>query len=306
MNNQVALKHFKLAIEKFYKKKFSRAEKLMEQYSKDIDYTLFDRLDNRDIKNPLVSVIIVAYQTNQLLLNCLYSFSDQIETSFEIIVVDNGGNKQIQEELRHLNILHIKCPCNFFLSEGRNIGFYFSQGKIIAFLDDDAVVSTNYVESIIEAFSTYNICGFRGRVLTKTRNDRNIGISHYDLGDIPVPSVINTEGNSAFRKDIYNEFGGMNPLLFGHEGLEFSYRISVKYGENYTIYWPKTVIYHDYANNDEKLKNKSIRHQLMKKYVLKKFPDIKKYNKRLKNYIIDENSKKMAELLIERKKQFII
>ena len=67
------------------------------------------------------------------------------------------------------------------------------------------------------------------------------------------PADVDTEGNSAFRTSTYREMGGMDPLLFGMEGTELSYRIRQQRGEYRTMYWPGAVIRHDYASTDGKL-----------------------------------------------------
>lgn len=295
-----ALQNFRLARESFSEEKFSNAENLMKSYRKYVNYDLFTKTDNRKIEQPLISVIIVAYQTNQLLLDCLNSLSLQTDDKFEIIVVDNGGNESVEEKLKESSILYIKCSGNMILSEGRNIGVHFAKGEIIAFLDDDATVPNNYVESIRGAFEIYDIIGLRGRVLPKTGDKNNSLIHHYDLGNTVVPSDVNVEGNSAFRKEVYEKMGGMEPLLFGHEGYELSYRISKKYGKYALIYWPETVIFHDF-DDDKKVKTKNIRHALMKRYVVKKFHGIKKYRREMKGFLKDNNSRKEGNALIKRK-----
>ena len=313
--NRLALDRFNEAVQLFYAERFRKAWKVMEYYRKNIDYGLFEVIDNRETASPLsaknvsspfpanpapsVSVLIVAYDTNRLLLECLDSLARQSSGDYEVIVIDNGFNDAAAGRLREMNLLYIKVPQNLFLSEGRNAGARFARGKIIAFLDDDALVPDDYIETITEAFRRYDICGFRGRVLEKTKNRNNEQLRHYDLGDSPVPSIINTEGNSAFLREIYDRFDGMDPLLFGHEGWDFSYRVSREKGENSFIYWPETIIYHDYADTESKLGSKSGRHRLMSNYIKKKHPGAAEYRKKMKRFITED--KDHAESLIGRK-----
>ena len=299
-SQQEALLYFKQAIDYFKIRQFKKAEKLMYLYRSNINYNLFEKTDNRKLKQPLVSVIIVAYKINQLLLDCLYSLFYQTEKKFEIIVVDNGGNVSIQEKIKTLNILYINNPQNLILSEGRNIGVHFSKGEIVAFLDDDALASDNYISSIIEAFTTYKIIALRGKVLPKTKNINNVSISHYNLGDLPIPAIINTEGNSAFKKSIFLEMNGMNPLLFGHERMELSFRITRKYGRFVLIYNPETIVFHDYASGEDKLKTKSERSALMDSYIRKQFSRVRKYRKQMEKFLHDDCSKKKGYDLINK------
>ena len=55
--------------------------------------------------------------------------------------------------------------------------------------------------------------------------------------------------------------GGMDPLLFGHEGSDLTYRIIKEYKDPCkVIYWPAAVIYHDHATG-HKFKQKRKIHQ---------------------------------------------
>ena len=60
---------------------------------------------------------------------------------------------------------------------------------------------------------------------------------------------------------------GMDPLLFGHEGSDLTYRIAKEYNVlNKIIYWPDTIIYHDDATGDSK-KQKERRYRLTEEYL---------------------------------------
>ena len=284
------LEIFNLAQNLFYQKNFKRAEKYIDLYRSKIDYEKFYRWDQREQNSAYVSVVVVTYNAGEKLLNCLQSLSHQNYQDFEMIVVDNGKNSEIGEQLKKLPIFYIRTPQNLLLSEGRNIGVHFSRGDLIAFLDDDATVNTDYIDSIVGAFQKYNIHALRGKVLPQSQS-QNEDISHYDMGDTPFPSIINTEGNSAFLKQTYLDFLGMNPLLFGHEGWELSSKIIKKYGYSATLYWPKTVIYHDFSSDPEKIITKNNRHALMTTYIKKRIPGAKKIRKQMKKFYKNDQAK---------------
>lgn len=272
--NIESLEYFEKANELLCSGEYLEAEKNIKKYKDFIDYNSFYKIDNRINKNPKVSIIIVSYNTKEKLLECVNSvFLKNNKEDFEIIVVDNGGNDEIFGKLIENRILYIKSPVNFKPSEGRNIGVKFSNAPIVAFLDDDALVGDDYVLSIFNKFNSNNIIGLRGKILPKTDNINNNFASHYDLGeDDKYIDYINSEGVCAFLKSKYEEINGMNPLLFGHEGIEISYRIKNIFGESKILYSPNIMIYHDFANNDIKLKTKNERHEIMKKYLYYSFP----------------------------------
>jgi GT2 family glycosyltransferase/glycosyltransferase involved in cell wall biosynthesis/Flp pilus assembly protein TadD/predicted SAM-dependent methyltransferase len=298
--NYTAFNKFESAIAEFKDNNFRYSERLIKEYKYLVNYNLFSKTDNRNRELPRISIIIVTYSKNGELLECINSVEKQSINGFEIIVVDNGNNSKVECALKEKRILYIKSPKNFFPAEGRNIGVSFARGAIIAFLDDDATVHDNYINSIRKAFETYKICGFRGKIIPKSESIYNKNARHYNLGDIPIPNSIDIEGNSAFLKDVYLEMNGMNPILYGSEGLEFSYRISKKYGVFETIYWPETIIYHDFAADAAKYQNKLIRHNFSKKYLLDKYPDIYNYYNFLNSYSQNIELANKGESLLNR------
>ncbi len=278
-NLDFACEQFLLAQEAFKKGNFRSAERLINTYRKSVDYDKFEINDYRKLETPALSVVIVAYNTNDLLIRCLVSLRAQI-TESEIILVDNGGNEKVRDSFSQYPLLHIQCPINFVLSEGRNIGAHFAKSEVVAFLDDDAIASEDYVERIISLFaSNENLLAFRGRVLP-IEQDENINVGHYDLGEKSFPFYMNAEGNSGVRRVIYQKLFGMNPLLFGHEGTEFSYRLERKYGREKIYYVPDITIYHTFAENNAKSSAKDIRHKLMWKYAKSRHFWIKRFRKR--------------------------
>jgi len=242
---------FRKAVDRFAAGNFQQAVELMEQYRRAIDYTKLPRTTKTRNKSSdvQVSVIIVTYNRTEELKNCLESLSKQNEENFEVVIVDNGGTNL--NELGNDFDQYIKCPMNFSLSEGRNIGAFFAKGAILAFLDDDAVVGPDYISSIRTAFKTYDICGLRGRALPKSSQNTNNGTKGYDHGPNPFPTVCDLEGGSAFSREIFLSINGMDPLLFGHEGYDLTYRIAKNSDMlNSIIYWPYTIIYHDAPSTD--------------------------------------------------------
>ncbi|MCB2200832.1 glycosyltransferase [bacterium] len=278
-----------------------QADQWKAEYQKNLPYKALRREDHRDSgPTPTVSVVIVAYNTKQDLITCIESLEKQQDQDFEVLVVDNGGNDDVWDQLRTKKLLHIINPANLILSEGRNIGAFFARGQILAMLDDDAVVPSNYIASIKQAFATYDIDALRGRISPKSDSPNNRHAQHYDFGPVPFPSPIDTEGNSAWRADVYREMGGMNPLLFGHEGTELSFRIAAARGAERLIYWPETVILHDYAVTDTKLGEKSRRHQAMKEYLHHLHPEIEQFIAVMRQPLYKQGGREAASQLIPR------
>jgi len=276
--NKHAIDCFDLSIRNLYGGDFKKAEEIISKYRSIINYDSFPKYDRRILENPELSVIIVAYNTRDKLVDCVESLLNNNAGNYEIIIVDNGGNEKAADKLLGFRLLYISSPHNFGPSEGRNIGTYFAKGEIVAFLDDDAIAGKDYVKTIIEIFRKYKIIGLRGKVLPKTNHYNNKEAGHYDLGNnCKFIRYVNAECNSAFSKNEYFKLNGMNPLLFGHEGIELSYRIEKSHGFKKILYSSEIIIYHDYACSDLKYDIKAKRHQVMMSYLKFMHPDIEDF-----------------------------
>ncbi len=270
--------HLQLAFDLLTEDRFDEARNAADRYREMIHCDSLPRSDHRVEAAPKVSVVIVAYKIGRGLIDCLDSLADPGAPPHEIIVVDNGGNEGIASELGRRQLLHVRMPMNVILAEGRNVGVHFARAPIAVFIDDDALAARGYLASIMDAFERCDIEALRGRVLPKSEHANNRRGPQYDLGEEPMAAAINAEGNSAFRVETWRRFGGQDPLLFGGEGVDLSYRISRQYGTAATLYWPWTVIHHNYAEADGKVDEKKRRHRRMRAYLQWKHPEIGEYH----------------------------
>jgi len=208
-----------------------------------------------------ISVVIVTYNDNPELMRCVESLASQIASDVEVIILDNGGSGAFREQLWAYKVTYIRLQKNFAPSIGRNIGTYYARGKIICFMDDDAVADKRFIEAHRKAHEAPQILAVRGKILPVTDAIYNYLVGHYDLGEEVCEMTINMEANCSFKRHILEKVDGFNDDLFGHEGDELSYRIFQASGDRKgMIYFPQAVIYHDYANSLSKYIKKQIRH----------------------------------------------
>ncbi len=301
--NATAFAQLHSAFNLLQERRYADAQSECARYQASIQRDALPRDDRRRTDGPTaeISVVIVAYQTGRGLVACLDSLAASPVPPHEIIVVDNGGNEDVAAELARRPLLHVRMPVNVNPAEGRNIGVHFARAPIVAFVDDDALVEPGYLNGVLAAFRNFDIDGCRGKVRPKSDHEHNAIARHYDLGDLAFPAHTDTEGNSAFVTAVYREAGGMDPLLFGMEGVELSYRIARQRGDYRTIYWPGAVIHHDYASVDGKLDRKNSRHRLMRDYAVFKHPDLLRHHGNVMAFNRSDSARRTGHGLIRRR-----
>ena len=104
------------------------------------------------MNNPLVSIIITAYNTEKYLRPCLDSIVAQTYKEFEAILVDDGSKDQsgaICDEYAERDprfvVVHKQ---NEGLVKARITGFEHSKGELVTFIDSDDYVSPEYLEKL--------------------------------------------------------------------------------------------------------------------------------------------------------------
>lgn len=131
-----------------------------------------------------ISVIIPTYKPQNYLWDCLASLVAQTfpKGDFEVILVLNGCNEPYKSAIEryiaemmqgmHVNLIHAENPG---VSNARNIGLDNAKGEYVAFVDDDDIVSTIYLEGLYNVSSRYcigcaNSFSFKSSINEKLRN----------------------------------------------------------------------------------------------------------------------------------------
>ena len=221
-------------------------------------------------KEPSISVIICTYNRDKFIgeaLNCLAKQTVPSE-KFEIIVVDNRSTdntasiaKKFIAEHPELQVKYVMEP-NKGLSFARNRGIQEARAAIITYIDDDAEVTPNFLESIVQFMSANSsVVGVGGKVIPKySESEEPEWISKYldgfvgrmDFGDKPKPfdSTMKypTGCNMTYTKEILQKTGGFNnELTFRSDDKYIFHQVSKLSGKIY--YVPGAMLYHNIDND---------------------------------------------------------
>lgn len=127
-----------------------------------------------------VSIIIVNYNTKQLLINCIdsiYNFTKEVD--YEIIVSDNGstdGSVEILKSSYH-DIILIENNKNLGFGAANNKGLAVAKGKYIFYLNSDTVLLNNAIKYFFDYFENFGIKENIG-ALGCNLLDENLNLTH--------------------------------------------------------------------------------------------------------------------------------
>ena len=119
-----------------------------------------------------ISVIIPAYNSQDVILNCLNSVCNQTYKNLEIIVVlkDSGGKTaEIIQKLNDPRIKVIKQNDDSGAGGARNIGLKSAHGDWIGFVETDDVIDLNFYQKLISAATDENIDILCGEIFNKNK-----------------------------------------------------------------------------------------------------------------------------------------
>jgi glycosyltransferase involved in cell wall biosynthesis len=212
--------------------------------------------------NPRVAIIIPSYNRPNAVKECIKSVFKQNYKNWRIIVIDDGSEKPYVLP-KHPRIKLIRNKRNRGPAFSRNRGVQFAKEKIISILDDDILITKNYLSKLVEDLLKYkkeNVGAVGGRLLYP--NKPNFGIEKNKplleiskwTGDVTLRASVNTKkpvfvetmhSCCVFWRDVFKKVKFEEKLYKGNYTYvepDFFYRMI---REGYKILFePKAVAYH--------------------------------------------------------------
>lgn len=210
---------------------------------------------------PFVSVVIISRDRHQMLESVVRSLLalDYPSDKYEIVVVEEDDQPQ---EIKGVKYIFLPRK-NKGLGFARNIGVKHSSGDIIAFTDDDCIVSNQWLKEIVSTFQAYNVGGVAGT--TRAQKGNLIGQCEEILG-FPGGGlrrfvkangkIIETEllsgCNCAYKQEVFNftRFKEESYGKLGGDDYVLGREVSSKFG---CVYNPRAIVYHKPRNSLKKI-----------------------------------------------------
>jgi GT2 family glycosyltransferase len=191
-----------------------------------------------------VSIIIVNYNTKELVSNCIKSIIEHtLNVEYEIILVDNNstdGSKDIF--LKDNRITYIQNNDNFGFGVANNIGVQSSKGKYLFFLNSDTILLNNAVgilfdfaenhpelpiavlggllmdENMNETHSFGNFPSMFSKILEAMRLRNKSGISQSQSEKLSQNGFLEvdyiTGADMLIKREIFDKVKGFDPNFF--------------------------------------------------------------------------------------------
>ncbi|HOM78019.1 MAG TPA: glycosyltransferase family 2 protein [bacterium] len=207
-----------------------------------------------------ISVIITCFNKERFIDECIASIKRQSRQPKEVILIHDACDKPVAHAYAHTIIL----PNNVGVSMARDIGFKYSSGKLILFVDGDDVLSPDYLEKM--ALTIYDGADITYPDIFIWQDDNSsLSISPPVINrkiikknnKIPIPVT------SLMHRWVYENLGGFRHLSV-LEDLDFFVRALCK---GYTMKKTETLLwyrrYEDTRNNQDLSMRKKVLSQIM-------------------------------------------
>jgi glycogen(starch) synthase len=205
---------------------------------------------------PSVSVIIPTHNRVDWLPRVLSRIEALDYPDYEIIVVDDGSEDDTDALLKEWTpqgIRSIRHDQPRGPSAARNSGVAIAKGEIVAFIDDDAIPESDWLQQLVSAYTYEKIGAVGGAVYhLGTGHPQSTGVKANRFGRdsaltaqglAPREFMVLIECNMSVRKKVFEQVGGFDSAIkiYG-EGTDLCIRIA-RAGYD-VLYTPRAVVWH--------------------------------------------------------------
>lgn len=178
---------------------------------------------------PKVSIILPTYKNTQYLHQAIDSCLKQTYVNLELIVVNDGQSKIIENIVKSYSdrrIHYIKNTCNLGIAGALNVGFAHSQGDLLTWTSDDNWFDLKALETMVLAIqnnplSALVYCDYfnvneEGKILRKI-----------SVGTRDKLWAVNCVGACfLYKRDVYEKIGNYKKELFLAEDYDYWLRVA--------------------------------------------------------------------------------
>lgn len=186
----------------------------------------------------MISLVIPVYNRPDEIVELLESISQQGDTDFEVIVVEDGSTRTCKEEIAPFAD---KFKLQYFFKENsgpgpsRNYGVQHASGDYVIVLDSDCILPADYLRIVRQHLDNEQIDAFGGpdkahASFTTLQKAINYSMTSFlTTGGIRggmknVNKFHPRSFNMGVRTEVWNKLGGFSQMRYG-EDIDFSIRL---------------------------------------------------------------------------------
>lgn len=177
------------------------------------------------------SVIIPTADRGELLGKCLASVLAQTVKPAAIVIVDNGRSEAVIPEEYRDGVVLIRTAPRIGPGKARNVGAYSATSELVAFLDDDDLWQSDYLERVLESFRETAADAVLGQLMRQSES--SAAVQPYKV----FPSGIEKQRrvfysnpgfggqNLTIRRDVFLALGGFDETMPASEDRDLAARL---------------------------------------------------------------------------------
>jgi GT2 family glycosyltransferase len=235
------------------------------------------------IIRPKVSIVVLNYNGEPYVVECIESILNTSYPNFEIIFIDNASVDSSPEKVRQKfgrdpRVRIIINESNIGVTRGHNKGIAKADGKYVVLMDNDVKVEKNWLEKLVSIMESDESIGgaqpkylwwddpmridhagcmldILGFAYDRGKSYKNAG-REIDAGQYNVVEEIFSASCTAsiWRKSALIKVGGFDPMFFlGHEDSDLSWR--VRLAGYKIVFVPSSIVYHKRSASSGKGEN---------------------------------------------------
>ncbi len=182
------------------------------------------------------TVIVLNWQGEEWLEDCLATLLDQTAERYRVLVVDNGSTDGSMKIARSFDVDLMPLEKNLGFSTANNIGARAAAGQWLIFANNDMRFERQFVAKVAQRLladdKTFAVDvgqrDWEGRVshgaVKITSNARRFGFDE-SYPDAETPVAFGNGGALGVRRDLFEELGGWDERMFaGSEDIDLCWR----------------------------------------------------------------------------------
>lgn len=216
--------------------------------------------------SPILSIIIVSYQTKAILRDCLQSIEREVELQHEVIVVDNastdGSAEMVAREFPGMRL--VANTMNVGFSPANNEAMAMALGRLILLLNPDTVVLPGSIWAWVDRHtavgatvsgprllnpngdlqvSAWKVPGLANSFLELLYLHRLSGVGGYAGDRFATDFEPGFVSGAAmlFGREVFERLGGLDPDMFWMEDVDLCVRVRQDGGHCWYFHGPAIV-----------------------------------------------------------------